>query len=174
MDGHKAWQAMSRAYLEQYMGGDPRLAKDSLVFIDDAQSSYYDDYLWSYFKVLEMDSALFVLFSSYGSPGKNPAEVKTGTPPIFCPAQRISLQYNSSDGDDEKPIRILLDNDEAHDLVSRLLSSKPTQPTLTDDLMHYVILISGGHAGALAGLLETIFIDPVSIHFLTADHFYTY
>lgn len=62
------------------MGGDPQLAKDSLVLIDDAddQSSYnyYDNQLWSCFKLLEMDSDLFVLFSSYGSPGTYPAEVK--------------------------------------------------------------------------------------------------
>lgn len=154
--------------MEQQISGDPQLAKDSLVLIDDAQSSYYDDQLWSCFKVLEMDSALFVLFSSYGSPGTYPAEVKTGTPPIFCPAQRISLQQESSDDDDdddETPVRILLENDEAHDLLSRLLLSQPTQPTLTNDLIDYVILISGGHAGALAGLLETIILDPVSIHF---------
>lgn len=161
----------SRAYMKQKIGGDPQLAKHSLVFIDDAQSSYYDDYLWSRFKLLEMDSALFVLFSSYGSPGRYPAEVKTGTPPIFCPAQRINLQQESSN-DDEKPVRILLDNNEAHDLLSRLLLSQPIRPTLTNDLMDYVISISGGHAGALAGLIETIILDPVRIYFLAADNFH--
>lgn len=155
----------SRAYMEQQLGGDPQLAKDSLVLID-------DDQLWSCFKVLEMDSALFVLFSSFGSPGRYPAEVKTDTPPIFCPAQRISLQQEGSDDDDddEKPVLILLENDEAHDLLSRLLLSLSTQPTLTNYLIDYVILISGGHAGALAGLLETIILASVSIHFLVADN----
>lgn len=161
----------SRAYIKQTIGQDPQFAKNSLVFIDDAQSSYYDDYLWSRFKMLDMGSALFVLFSSYGSPGRTPAEVKTGTPPIFCPAQRINLQQENFN-DDEKPVRILLDNYEAHDLVARLLLSQPTRPTLTNDLMDYVISISGGHAGALAGLIETIILDPVNIHFLVADNFY--
>lgn len=159
----------SRAYMEQQTSGDPQLAKDSLVFIDDAQSSYYEDHLWSCFKVLELDS---VSLCSYGSPRRNPAQVKTGTPPIFCPAQRISLKQESyDDDDDEKPVRILLDNEEVHDLLSRLLLSQPTQPTLTNDLMNYVISISGGHAGSLAGLLETIILDPVNIHFLVADFF---
>ena len=118
--------------------------------------------------------ALFVLFNSYGSPGRNAAELNTGTPPIFCSAQRISLQqesYDDDDNDDGNPIPILLDNEEAHDLLSRLLLSQPTQQTLANDLMNYVISISGGHAGALAGLLETIILDPVSIHFLVADNF---
>lgn len=161
----------SRAYMKQKIGRDPQLAKDSLVFIDDARSSYYNDYLWSRFKFLETESALFVLFSSYGSPGRYPAEVKTGTPPIFCPAQRINLQQESCN-DDEKPVRILLDNNEAHDLLSRLLLSQPIRPTLTNDLMDYVILISGGHAGALAGLIETIILDPVRIYFLVAENFH--
>lgn len=162
----------SRAYMKQKLGGDPQLAKDNLVFIGDAQSSYYDEYLWSRFKLLDMDSALFVLFSSYGSPGRYPAEVKTGTPPIFCPAQRINLQQESSN-DDEKPVRILLNNNEAHDLLSRLLLSQPIRPTLANDLMDYVISISGGHAGALAGLIEIIILDPVRIRFLVADNLYT-
>lgn len=159
----------SRAYMEQQTSGYPQLTKDSLVFIDDAQSSYYEDHLWSCFKVLELDSVS--LCCSYGSPRRNPAQVKTGTPPIFCPAQRISLKQESYDDDDEKPVRILLDNEEVHDLLSRLLLSQPTQPTLTNDLMNYVISISGGHAGSLAGLLETIILDPVNIHFLVADFF---
>lgn len=106
---------------------------------------------------------------------RNPAEVKTGTPPIFCPAQRISLKQESydDDDDDEKPVRILLDNEEVHDLLSRLLLSQPTQPTLTNDLMNYVVSISGGHAGSLAGLLETIILDPVNIHFWLQTFFCT-
>lgn len=159
----------SRSYIEQSIGGNPLTAKDTLVLIDDAQSSYYDDQLWSSFKVLERDSAIFVLFSSYGSPGRFPAEVKTGTPPLFCLSQRISLQQENRPG--ERPVGILLETCEARDLVSRYLLSQPTQPTLTDDFVDYLIAISGGHAGALAGLLQTIILDPVSIHFLVADNF---
>lgn len=122
--------------------------------------------------MFEMQSALFVLFSSYGSPGRHPAEVKTGTSPIFCPVQRINLQHESSNND-EKSVRILLDNNEAHDLLSRLLLSQPIRPTLTTDRADYVISISGGHAGAFAGLIETIILDPVNIHFLVAENFDT-
>ena len=46
------------------------------------------------------------------------------------------FQQESSDDDDEKPVCIFLDNDEAHDLLSGLLSSQPTRPTLTNDLMN--------------------------------------
>jgi hypothetical protein len=41
----------------------------------------YDNYLWSLPKILEK-GAYFILFSSYGSPGPVPVEMKTGTPPL--------------------------------------------------------------------------------------------
>lgn len=85
----------SKAYLEQDIGGNPLFTEETVVFIDDAQPSYYDDELWSSFKLLEMDSAIFVLFSSCGSPGRFPAELKTGTPPLFCLTQRINLQQEN-------------------------------------------------------------------------------
>lgn len=55
--------------------------------------------------------------------------------------------------------------------MSRFLLARPTQPTLTDDHVGYLITISGGQAGALAGPLEPTILDPVSIHFLVADSF---
>ena len=125
-----------------------------MVFIDDAQLSYYDDNLWSSFTTLEPDSAIFILLSSYGSVGKYPAVVNTGTPPIFTPEQRISLHKEQHPGC--KPIGILLEKDEAEDLVARFLEIQSYGPHLEESLITYIRLISGGHPGALAGLLETV------------------
>lgn len=54
----------------------------------------------------------------------------------ILPSATNKFQQESSDDDDEKPVCIFLDNDEAHDLLSGLLSSQPTRPTLTNDLMN--------------------------------------
>lgn len=156
-------------FLEKKLKVDLQSAKNTLVFIDDAQSSYYDDNLWSSFKTLESDSAMFILLSSYGSAGKYPAVVSTGTPPIFTPEQRISLHKEQHPGC--KPIGILLEKDEVEDLVSRFLENQSNGPHLEEGLTAYIRLISGGHAGALAGLLETVVWDPASIPFLSAEYF---
>lgn len=74
--------------------------------------------------------------------------------------------------DSQRPVGILLENDKACDLLSRLLLSQPTQLTLTNDFIDYVLSISGGNAGDLARLLKTIIPDPVSIHFLVADNIF--
>lgn len=74
--------------------------------------------------------------------------------------------------DSQRPVGILLENDKACDLLSRFLLSQPTQLTLTNNFINYVLSISGGNAGDLARLLETIIPDPVSIHFLVADNFF--
>lgn len=59
-------------------------AQDRVIFIDDAQSSYYDDTLRGFLKLMEPNfGAYFVLFSAYGSPGPYPVQMKTGTPPIL-------------------------------------------------------------------------------------------
>lgn len=74
----------SQMFLEKELKKvDNQSAKNTLVFIYDAQSSYYDHNLWSSFKTLESDSAMFILLSSYGSAGKYSAIVSTGTTPMF-------------------------------------------------------------------------------------------
>jgi hypothetical protein len=53
----------SKKYLEENVKtttGGLLVAHDTVVFIDDAQSSYYDHQLWSLFKLLETGSACFI------------------------------------------------------------------------------------------------------------------
>jgi hypothetical protein len=156
----------SREYPMEFTGmtlPDLCLSEDTFVFIDDAQSSYYDGYLWSLFKILE-GGAYFILFSSYGSPGPMPVEVKAGTPPIFCPEQRISLSWESTGT--ETPIGILLAHNEAHDLITRYCTVHQNRPQFSGELRDFLITISGGHAGALSGLVDIIVTDHACIPFL--------
>lgn len=134
-------------------------AQDRVIFIDDAQSSYYDDTLWGVLKLMEPGfGAYLVLFSAYGSPGPYPVQMKTGTPLAPKVEQRISLNWESG-GD--PPLGLLLKPDEAKDLLSRACAYNVDRPTLSEDLCDLLFNISGGHAGALSGLFETIITNSV-------------
>lgn len=58
-------QGMTSKASEMFLRNEYKLnlqfAKNSVVFIDDAQSSYYDDFLWNSFKILDFDSAIVIL-----------------------------------------------------------------------------------------------------------------
>ncbi|MCJ1349936.1 hypothetical protein MMC31_008179, partial [Peltigera leucophlebia] len=167
-------QGMTSKASEMFLRNEYKLnlqfAKNSVVFIDDAQSSYYDDSLWNSFKILDFDSAIVILFSSYGSPGGSQDVVHAGTPPIFLPEQTISLHKELGRGTRES-IGILLEKDEMEDLFKRFRQHHPNHPHLIEDLRTYIQSITGGHAGAIGGLLETVVSDPASIPFLSAEDF---
>ena len=157
----------SQDYLQKCVGMSQlqvMSAKNTVICIDDAQSSYYDDELWSFLKILDRGGATFILFSSYGSAGPSPVDVKSGTSPIFHLGQRISLQWES-DLSGSPPVGLLLQRNEAEDLITRYCAENPTQPNFPPDVRNIVITISGGHAGALAGLIETVATNSVSIAF---------
>ena len=128
-----------------------------------SQSSYYDNELWSFFKILDKHGAKFILFSSYGSAGPFPVLVKSGTPPIFQRAQRISLQWEGDADTSTLPVGLLLNKAEAEDLIARFCANQYTKPTIAHDLQSTLVVLSGGHAGALAGLLETVAKDSARI-----------
>lgn len=99
-------------------------AKNTIICLDDAQSSYYDNELWSMIKMLQARSACIILFGSYGDPGPSPVEVETGTPPNFGPAQHVSLQWENQDSF-AKPVGLLLQKTEARDLIDRYCRNNP-------------------------------------------------
>ena len=140
-------------------------AQDMVVFIDDAQSSYYDGSLWHFLKCLGPDrGAYFILFSSYGSPGPSLVEVEVGTPPVFGPGQMISLRWGKGSLT-ERSIGILLRKDEAEDVVTRYCINSPNPLRFSRDLQDHLITLSKGHAGALNGLIETVANNNASIPF---------
>lgn len=156
--------AESQNYLEKMLGfARDHLfkARNTIICIDDAQSTYYDDELWSFLKMLDSAGASFILFCSYGSPGPEPVEVRSGTPPIFGRLQRISLQWGENTSMDP-PIGLLLLKDEADDLIFRCCAQNANKPVLSSELSDLLYKISGGHAGALSGLVETVINDHAS------------
>lgn len=161
----------SRKYMENELVSQEQLlvAKSTVVCFDDAQSSYYDEELWSFFKLLDKGSAKFILFSSYGSAGSCPVPVKSGTPPSFESGQRISLQWESSPSS-PSPVGLLLQKDEADDLITRYCAQSSNRPILLRELRDAIVAISGGHAGALAGLVKTVSTDPASIPSYTHEN----
>lgn len=152
----------SFAHIESLVGigmNEIFVAQDRVIFIDDAQSSYYDDAFWGFLKLVEPGfGAYFVLFSAYGSPGPYPVQMKTGTPPVLKAQQRITLNWEL---ESESSLGLLLKDDEAHDLMSRACTYNADRPTLSEELRNLLFKISGGHAGALSGLVDTIITNNV-------------
>ncbi|KAF8244636.1 hypothetical protein K440DRAFT_635859 [Wilcoxina mikolae CBS 423.85] len=155
-------QSASTKFLEEGTGAvknELLLTKDRVVFVDDVQSSYYDDHFWTFLKGFESGyGAYFVLLGAYGSPGDKPVELKTGNPPIFDSQQRISLTWQTHDSN-QPPVGLLLNNDEATDMISRMCQHNADGFIFSEGLMQLMIEVSGGHAGALSGLIDTVLWD---------------
>ncbi|BCR92041.1 uncharacterized protein ACHE_70884S [Aspergillus chevalieri] len=143
--GQGGWDA----YLEQETGvhGDQWLTYSAYLVIDEAQESYWDGALWAdLFKRIELDSSPYILlFTSYGSPGRGfvgfNEEKHRKTPLIFAPEQQISLRadenvrgYNPFRAPFLTPVGLLLDKDEAMDVVTLITKQMQSRPSLTEDL----------------------------------------
>ena len=139
----------------------------TIILIDEGQETYRDFTLWQQFKLKSEFFAIFILFSSYGSAGAHPATFP-GTPEPLLPAQRISFLWepicDSPAAPHEFPVGLYLQAEEAIDLIKRYPQPGGTIVFATD-ACKYLFEISGGHAGALAGLVEQITINKVSIPF---------
>ena len=89
----------------------------------------------------------------------------------FLPEQQISMRQDENIEDylptslpSWRPVGLLLDEDEAIDIVTKYASTavRPS-PSLTADLKKEFFLISGGHVGLLISLLDLLKRVPVSI-----------
>jgi hypothetical protein len=102
-------------------------------------------------------SPFIILFSSYGSPGQGFAgydEKYTTTPMAFAAGQQISMQPDESINvhlpisRQLTPVGLLLDEDEAIDVMTRYASTTmQPSPSLSADLKKEFFLISNGHVG---------------------------
>ena len=161
-----------KRYLEQETGvhGYEWLINPAYLLLDEAQESYWDGELWAaFFKDIEQNnpkSPFVVLFASYGSPGRGNAgfnqEVYIKTPMDFHAPQMISVRPDESVLDFWDPVGLLLEEDEATDIMNRY---EPTAgyPFLSSELQRHLFLITGGHAGALTSLLGLLPKVPVSV-----------
>lgn len=173
VDGKGGWGA----YLEHETGvhGDKWLTYPAYLIIDEAQVSYWDAALWTdLFKRIERYDSRWpyiLLFTSYGSPGRGfvgfSEKTHTQTPLIFAPEQQISLR---ADGDYDPfqahlltPVGLLLDQDEALEVVKLITEQMQPCPYLTEDIEKGLARFSGGHIGLLRSLLGALHGVSVSI-----------
>ena len=136
-----------------------------------------------------MGSPFVILFSSYGSPNRGFAgfnEEHIKIPMVFAAEQQISLRPDESIGDylpipmwssestefhTCRPVGLLLDEDEAIDVVTRYASAAiHPSPSLSADLKKGFFLFSEGHAGLLTSLLRALQNVPVSVPLRSTVH----
>jgi hypothetical protein len=93
------------------------------------------------------------------------------TPMVCAAGQQISLRSDENIEDYHstlllswKPVGLLLDEDEAIEIVIRhTLAAPQLSPPLSADLKKGLFLISGGHAGLLTSLIRVLEKVPVRI-----------
>lgn len=160
-------------YLEQETGvhGRKWLTYPAYLLLDEAQQSLWDENLWTdLFKRLEPVTGPFIiLFMSYGSPHRGfvgfGGEEHARTPINFAPEQQISLQPEESIGPQTlapprwRPVGLLLNEDEAEDVVERYASaalSSNMAVILTRELKQGLFACSNGHVGLLTSLTRML------------------
>jgi hypothetical protein len=168
------------AYLKQETGvcGNDWLTYPAYLLLDEAQESHWDGKLWTdLFKRVEpvvSGSPFIILCSSYGSPGRGFAgydgEKHTKTPMVFAAGQQISMRPDESINVrlpismQCRPVGLLLDEDEAIDVMTRYASTTmQPSPSLSADLKKEFFLISNGHVGLLTSLVRVLQDIPVSV-----------
>jgi len=102
---------------------------------------------------------------SYGSPtrGFNGFEQEKfiKTPIIFSAEQQISLKPDENVKSPWKPVGLLLDEDEANEVLDRYVLTLIPNP-VTLDLRRRFFLSSSGHIGLLTSLAQALDLLPVS------------
>lgn len=161
------------AYLENRTGihGRSWLTHRGYLFIDEAQQSYWDDQLWAdLFKAIEpVSQAHIILFMSYGSPTRGftgfDQEKYVKTSMNFSPDQQISLRPNKNTDWPWKPVSLLLDEDEANEVVERYAPAfiSNCKPILTPDFKQGLFLASNGHVGLITSLISLLTSAQVSL-----------
>ncbi|KAL4961801.1 uncharacterized protein BDV14DRAFT_192003 [Aspergillus stella-maris] len=159
------------AHLEQETGvhGRSWITYPAYLLLDEAQQSCWDRELWAdFFKRIEPGTSPFIiLFMSYGSPHRGFAgfdeEEHVQTPMVFATEQQISLQPEERIEAHSlgllpwRPVGLLLDEDEAMEVVGRYASAviRPSI-VLTPDLKRGFFACSNGHVGLLTSLTRVL------------------
>lgn len=159
-------------YLKEQTGvhGRSWLTKQGYLLIDEAQESHWDGELWAdLFKAVEpVSQPYIILFTSYGSPtrGFTGFEQKyIKIPMVFAAGQQISLRPDIDIRQPWRPIGLLLEEDEAIEVVERSapLFIPNCGPILTQDLKQGLFKSSNGHVGLIISLIQALRFVPVSI-----------
>lgn len=166
------------AHLQQVTGvhGRSWIGYSAYLLLDEAQQSFWDHELWTdFFKRIEPGTSPFIiLFMSYGSPNRGfpgfNKEEHVQTPMVFATEQQISLQPEKCIETHSlrllpwKPVGLLLDEDEAIEVVGRYTSVIiRSSIALTPDLKRGFFACSNGHVGLLTSLIRVLQDVPVSL-----------
>ncbi|KAL3454962.1 hypothetical protein BJX64DRAFT_273180 [Aspergillus heterothallicus] len=159
------------AHLQQETGvhGRSWITYSAYLLLDEAQQSFWDHGLWTdFFKRIEPGTSPFIiLFMSYGSPNRGfpgfNEEEHVQTPMVFATEQQISLQpekcveIHSLRLLPWRPVGLLLDEDEAIEVVGRYASVIiRSSIALTLDLKRGFFACSNGHVGLLTSLTRVL------------------
>lgn len=127
--------------------------QDRVLLVDEAQLTYSNVYFWnSFLKLIDNHQGVHViLFSSYGS---RPIDLVGVTPPVLHADQRISLVWTANDLFD--PVGLLFTRDEAREVVALTVQYHQDKPNFAPELLDWLYYLSGGHAGALDGLVQIL------------------
>lgn len=130
--------------------------EDRVLLVDEAQMTYRNVYFWnSFLKLIDNTQGVYViLFSLYGSPGRRPIELVGLTPPVLSEDQRISLVWTTSGVFD--PVGLLFTREEAREVIALATEFYQDKPKFAPELLDWLYYLSGGHAGALDGLMQVL------------------
>ncbi|KAK2459548.1 hypothetical protein APHAL10511_008427 [Amanita phalloides] len=151
---YNSWERLSgnlEAALRRVDPAYPHPRVPTYLLFDEAQDTYDDVDLWNnFFKSVHdkaFDKYYVILFCSYGSPSSRIVDYdRGGTPLILHGSARVSLWPA------ENPIGLFLSRTEFQEVVDRY----HRRVKLDSDLLEYLFHLTGGHVGAIVGLLEII------------------
>jgi len=128
-----------------------------IVFLlDEAQGSHWDQGLWLLLKSRSDQDfgPYFVLFTSYGSPGRQPVVFSDESAPAsFARAQRVSLR---SSLESSEKVFLFLDAEEFADMVERFCQCCLVPISLDGEVREYIYSLTAGHAGCVRCLLKAL------------------
>ena len=160
-------------YLRKWTGirGQTWSTTPAFLLFDECQQSFWDENLWTEFMKEvnpfspKSESPCIICFSSYGSPGRGNAGFDDTnyfqTPPYFGEEQTVSVRFENQGTSISHGLRLLLNQDEAFDMMRKYVDSVGLP--LTTELMSYLYTVSEGHAGCLAALVGILDRAPVRL-----------
>ncbi|EYE91008.1 ATP-binding protein [Aspergillus ruber CBS 135680] len=154
------------------------LTSNTVIIVDEAQTTYSDDTLWNTIFKERLTPNVYkfqlCLFCSYGSPAAGP-DPTFFTPVKFSDEQRISLTPQNQQ--DSPPIGLFYDKEEFRDVVSRLLTFHYEETFNFDEgALEYIFAVTSGHPGAVTSVVDVIYeayrhdIKHEHVKILTEDH----
>ena len=130
-----------------------------MFIFDEAQSTYWDVELWrDFFKNLNgSKDTQAIIFTSYGSASTR--FFLKGIPIDLNDMQRVTLNAIPYD-DDLPPVGLRLTKDEMDELIS-VLCPDPGRHYFHDWFFRSLLLVTGGHVGAVCDFMRIIVVDDV-------------